>query len=441
MKVFFETLGCPKNFNDTQVAKGVLLERAESFEITDFAEDADVIIVNTCGFINDAKKESIERIFDYMPYREEGIKLVVSGCLSERYAEDLFEEMPEVDCFIGVNEYDKLPEILMEIDGTEKGRVKQVTGVFPQVLPEMPRKLDLNPYTATLKIAEGCDNNCAYCVIPSIRGGFRSKRMEDIIAEAGKLAEAGCRELILIAQDVTNYGRDLYGEFKLAELVRQVCQVDGIQWVRLMYCYEDRITDELIEVMATEAKVCHYIDIPIQHASDKVLAGMKRRSTEASIRNTIDRLKTAIPDIHIRTTLIVGFPGETEEDFDALLDFVERERFARLGVFAYSQEENTVAGQREDQIDEEIKAERVDAIMRRQLDISFEYNKEKVGQVLQVLVEDRDEDGSYVGRTEYDAPEIDNAVLFTSDRELKAGDIVKVEIIDAFDYDLVGREV
>ena len=438
MKVYFETLGCPKNFNDTQVAKGVLLEKPESFEIAGSAEEADVIIVNTCGFINDAKKESIERIFDYMPYREEGKKLVVSGCLSQRYAEDLFEEMPEVDCFIGVNEYDRLPEILASMDG---GRVKDVTGCFPQVLPKMPRKLDENPYTATLKIAEGCDNNCAYCVIPSIRGGFRSKKIEDIITEAEELAEAGCKELILIAQDVTNYGRDLYGEFKLAELVRQVCQVDGIEWVRLMYCYEDRITDELIEVMATEAKVCHYIDIPIQHASDNVLAGMKRRSTEESIRNTIERLRAAIPDIHIRTTLIVGFPGETEDDFDTLIDFVEETRFARLGAFAYSQEENTVAGEREDQIDEDIKAERVDAIMRRQLDISFEYNKEKVGQVLQVLVEDRDEDGSYVGRTEYDAPEIDNSVLFTSDRELKAGDFVRVEIIDAFDYDLVGREV
>ena len=437
MKIYFETLGCPKNFNDTQVAKGVLLG-AEGFEIADCADAADVIIVNTCGFINDAKKESIERIFDFMPYREEGTKLVVSGCLSERYADDLYEEMPEVDCFIGVNEYDRLPQILDEMSG---GRVKQVTGCFPQVLPKMPRKFDENPYTATLKIAEGCDNCCAYCVIPSIRGGFRSKKMEDIIAEAEELAAAGCKELILIAQDVTNYGRDLYGEPKLAELVRQVCQVDGIEWVRLMYCYEDRITDELIEVMATEAKVCHYIDIPIQHASDNVLAGMKRRSTEESIRGTIERLKEAIPDIHIRTTLIVGFPGETEEDFDTLVDFVEEMRFARLGVFAYSQEENTVAGEREDQIDEEIKAERVDAIMRRQLDISFEYNKEKVGQVLQVLVEDRDEDGSYVGRTEYDAPEIDNSVLFTSDRELKAGDMVRVEIIDAFDYDLVGREV
>ena len=436
MKVFFETLGCPKNFNDTQVAKGVLTQ-AEGFEIAESAEEADVIVVNTCGFINDAKKESIERIFDYMPYKEEGRKLVVSGCLSERYSEDLFEEMPEVDCFLGVNEYDRLPEILTNLDE----RMKMVTGCYAPVLPKMARKLDENPYTATLKIAEGCDNNCAYCIIPAIRGGFRSKKLEDIVTEAEELAAAGCKELILIAQDVTNYGRDLYGEPRLAQLVREVCQVEGIEWVRLMYCYEDRITDELIEVMATEAKVCHYIDIPIQHGSDNVLSGMKRRSTEKSIRNTIERLKAAIPDIHIRTTLIVGFPGETEVDFDKLVDFVEEMRFARLGVFAYSQEENTAAGEREDQIEEEIKAERLDAIMRRQLDISFEYNKEKVGQVLQVMVEERDEDGSYIGRSEYDAPEIDNSVLFTSERELKAGDMVRVEIIDAFDYDLVGREV
>ena len=265
--------------------------------------------------------------------------------------------------------------------------------------------------------------------------------MEAVVEEARQLAEAGCKELILIAQDVTNYGRDLYGEPRLAELVRKVCRVDGIRWVRLMYCYEDRITDELIEVMATEPKVCHYIDIPIQHASDGVLKAMRRRSTEESIKDTINRLKAAIPDIHIRTTLIVGFPGETEKDFDKLLDFVEEMRFARLGVFAYSQEENTEAGEMENQIEEDIKQERLDAVMRRQLDISLEYNKEKVGKELEVLVEEADEDGSYIGRTQYDAPEIDNSVIFTSERELKAGDIVRILVEDAFDYDLVGREV
>lgn len=439
MKVFFETLGCPKNFNDTQAAKGVLMDAG--FEIAQTAEDSDVIVVNTCGFINDAKKESIEKIFDMMPYREEGRKLVVSGCLSERYSEDLYEEMPEVDCFIGVNEYERLPEILTRLDSEDGKRINSVSGCYEKILSTPKRVLDENPYTATLKIAEGCDNCCAYCIIPKIRGGFRSKPMEAVIAEAEDLAKAGCKELILIAQDVTNYGSDIYGKPRLAELVREVCKVDGIQWVRLMYCYEDRITDELIEVMATEPKVCHYIDIPIQHASDGVLKAMRRRSTEESIKNTIGRLKAAIPDIHIRTTLIVGFPGETEEDFETLLDFVEEMRFARLGVFAYSQEENTEAGEMENQIDDEIKQERLDAIMRRQLDISLEYNKEKIGKELMVLVEEKDEDGSYIGRTQYDAPEIDNSVIFTSRRDLNAGDMVRVLVEDAFDYDLVGREV
>ena len=439
MKVYFETLGCPKNFNDTQAAKGVLAEAG--FEIARTAEDSDVIVVNTCGFINDAKKESIERIFDMMPYRKEGKKLVVSGCLSERYADDLYGEMPEVDCFIGVNEYERLPELLSDLTSKAGERVKSVKGCYEKILSTPKRVLGENPYTATLKIAEGCDNCCAYCIIPKIRGGFRSKPMEDVVEEARQLAEAGCKELILIAQDVTNYGRDLYGEPRLAELVRKVCRVDGIRWVRLMYCYEDRITDELIEVMATEPKVCHYIDIPIQHASDGVLKAMRRRSTEESIKDTIKRLKAAIPDIHIRTTLIVGFPGETEKDFDKLLDFVEEMRFARLGVFAYSQEENTEAGEMENQIEEDIKQERLDAVMRRQLDISLEYNKEKVGKELEVLVEEADEDGSYIGRTQYDAPEIDNSVIFTSERELKAGDIVRILVEDAFDYDLVGREV
>ena len=309
------------------------------------------------------------------------------------------------------------------------------------MVAHLPRKLEDNPYTATLKIAEGCNNICAYCVIPHIRGKFRSKKEEDILLEAEELAKAGCKELILIAQDTTYYGMDLYGEMRLASLLRKLCRIEGIQWIRLMYCYEDRITDELIQVMAEEEKICHYLDIPIQHASDNVLKGMNRRSTESSIKNTMARLKAAMPDIHVRTTLIVGFPGETEEDYDTLVDFVEEERFARLGVFTYSQEEGTEAGDREDQIDDEIKEERMDGIMRRQLDISLEYNQEKVGQTFEVIVDEIDEDGSYVGRTRYDAPEIDNSVLFTSTRDLKPGDIVKVMVNDAFDYDLVGMEV
>lgn len=435
MKIFIETLGCPKNFNDTQVAKGFLIDA--NHKIAQTPEEADVIIINTCGFINDAKKESIERIFDFCEYKAAGKKIVVSGCLSKRYADELFEEMPEVDCFIGVNEYEQLPTILENLDK----RQKVVTECFADVLPRMERKLDDNPFSSTLKIAEGCNNRCAYCVIPSIRGEYRSKKIEDILDEAQELAEAGCKELILIAQDVTNYGIDLYGQYKLSELLRQLCRIDGIEWIRLMYCYEDRITDELIDVMASEPKICKYIDIPIQHASDAVLKAMRRRSTETSIENTIARLRAKIPNIHIRTTFIVGFPGETDDDYEKLYAFVDKMRFARLGVFAYSQEENTPAGEMENQIDEEVKEERLDGIMRRQLDISLELNKEKIGQTLEVLVEEQDEDGSWLGRSRYDAPEIDNSVIFTSNRSLKPGDIVNVRINDAFDYDLVGVEV
>lgn len=436
MKVYIETLGCPKNFNDTEVAKGSLCGEND-FTLAASPEDADIIMVNTCGFINDAKKESIDKIFEMSAYKHAGKKLVVSGCLSERYSKELFDEMPEVDCFIGVNEYEQLPEIFRNLDM----RKNLVGGCIGATLPRMQRKLDDNPFTSTLKIAEGCDNFCAYCVIPSIRGGFRSKRMEDVLAEAEELAAAGCKELILIAQDVTNYGIDLYGAYKLPELLRQLCRIEGIVWIRLMYCYEDRITDELIAVMATEPKICHYIDIPIQHAADTVLTAMNRRSTGASIRTTIRKLREAIPDMHIRTTLIVGFPGETEDDFEALLDFVETMRFERLGVFAYSREEGTPAGEMENQIDEAVKEARLDAIMRRQLEISLAVNEAKIGKAFTVLVEERDADGSYIGRTAYDAPEIDDSVLFTSKRALKAGDFVQVQINDAFDYDLIGVEV
>ena len=436
MKVYIETLGCPKNFNDTEVAKGSLCGEND-FTLAASPEDADIIMVNTCGFINDAKKESIDKIFEMSAYKHAGKKLVVSGCLSERYSQELFDEMPEVDCFIGVNEYEQLPEIFRNLDM----RKNLVGGCIGDTLPRMQRKLDDNPFTSTLKIAEGCDNFCAYCVIPSIRGGFRSKRMEDVLAEAEELAAAGCKELILIAQDVTNCGIDLYGAYKLPELLRQLCRIEGIVWIRLMYCYEDRITDELIAVMATEPKICHYIDIPIQHAADTVLTAMNRRSTGASIRTTIRKLREAIPDMHIRTTLIVGFPGETEDDFEALLDFVETMRFERLGVFAYSREEGTPAGEMENQIDEAVKEARLDAIMRRQLEISLAVNEAKIGKTFTVLVEERDADGSYIGRTAYDAPEIDDSVLFTSKRALKAGDFVQVQINDAFDYDLIGVEV
>ena len=301
------------------------------------------------------------------------------------------------------------------------------------------RKTEANPYTATLRIAEGCNNCCAYCVIPQIRGKYRSRPMENILQEAEELASKGCREVILIAQDVTEYGRDLYGELMLAKLLRKLCRIEGLRWIRLMYCYEDKITDELIEAMASEEKICHYIDIPLQHISDHVLSSMNRHSTTESIKDTLCRLRKAIPDIHIRTTLITGFPGEGEEDFDELVDFVESQKFERLGVFAYSREEGTVAGDMENQIDEEIKQARADSIMRRQMDISREVNEEKVGRIFEVLVDGQDEEGAYIGRTQYDAPGIDNTVIFQAEQELVPGDLVRVVITDAFDYDIVGR--
>ena len=434
-KVFIDTLGCPKNFNDSEFAAGILEENG--YEIIDSPEDADIIMVNTCGFINDAKKESIEHIFEMNERRKDGGKLVVSGCLSQRYSEELSKEIPEADCIIGVNQYNKLPEILSDIDNNHVA----ANSCDLDYLEKTVRKLSDNPYTATLKIAEGCNNTCTYCIIPMIRGKFRSKKMEDIITEAKELANAGCKELILIAQDVTYYGKDLYGKVVLPELLRKLCKIDGIEWIRLMYCYDERITDELIQVMAEEDKICKYIDIPLQHASDNILRLMRRQTTRKSIKETLAKLKAAMPDIHVRTTLIVGFPGETEDDYDQLLELVESERFSRLGVFTYSQEENTVAAEMDNQIDEDIKQTRFDGVMRRQMLISSELNQEKIGKVFDVIVDSMDEDGSFIGRTRFDAPEIDNSVIFTSKNELQPGDIVKVKINDAFDYDIIGEEL
>jgi ribosomal protein S12 methylthiotransferase rimO len=434
-KVFIDTLGCPKNFNDSEFAAGILEENG--YEIIDSPDEADIIMVNTCGFINDAKKESIEHIFEMSERRKDGGKLVVSGCLSQRYSEELSKEIPEADCIIGVNQYNNLPEILSDIDNNHVA----ANSCDLDYLEKTVRKLSDNPYTATLKIAEGCDNTCTYCIIPMIRGNFRSKKMEDVIAEAKELANAGCKELILIAQDVTYYGKDLYGQFVLPELLRKLCKIDGIEWIRLMYCYDERITDELIQVMAEEDKICKYIDIPLQHASDNILRLMRRQTTRKSIKETLAKLKAAMPDIHVRTTLIVGFPGETEDDYDQLLELVESERFSRLGVFTYSQEENTLAAEMDNQIDEDIKQIRFDGVMRRQMLISSELNKEKIGKVFDVIVDSMDEDGSFIGRTRFDAPEIDNSVIFTSKNELQPGDIVKVKINDAFDYDIIGEEL
>ena len=435
MKIYIDTLGCPKNFYDSRNAAVILEDSGHT--ITSEPSEADVIMVNTCGFINDAKKESIDRIFEMADYRQYGKKLIVSGCLSQRYSSELFDEMPEVDAFLGVNDYEALPALL---DSLDERRII-ANPCTETELPEVKVRAAGSMYSATLKIAEGCNNRCAYCIIPFIRGNYRSKRQEAVEAEAKALAEAGCRELILIAQDTTYYGYDLYGEYRLPQLLRQLCRIDGIRWIRLMYCYEDRITDELIQTIREEDKICNYLDIPIQHASDRILKAMGRRSTNKSITDKMAKLREQIPDIHIRTTLITGFPGETEEDFDILYDFAAEQQFARLGVFAYSQEEGTVAGQMPGQIDEEIKAERADSIMRLQMEISLEANRAKIDTVQEVIVDEIDEDDSYIGRTRYDAPEIDNAVIFTGRQKHKPGDIVMVHIDDAFDYDLAGTEV
>lgn len=431
-------MGCPKNVNDSNRAKSILIKNGH--KITENIKEAEGIIVNTCGFIDDAKRESIEKIFELADNKEKKTKLIVSGCLSQRYGEELYEEMPEVDCFVGVNEYDNLPEILEKLEKDDI-RILKNDSKEEEVLPISSRALEENPYSATLKISEGCNNFCTYCIIPKIRGKFRSKREEDIIKEAEELASLGCKELILIAQDLTYYGKDLYGEYNLPKLLRKLCKVDGIRWIRLMYCYEDKITDELIKTIKEEDKICKYIDIPIQHSSDKVLREMNRKSDRKEICDVLGKLKANIPDMHIRTTLITGFPGETEEDFDDLLSFIEDEKFQRLGAFAYSREEGTVAAKREDQIPEKIKQERLDAIMRRQNEISLMHNREKIGKVFDILIDSIEDDGTFVGRSQYDAPEIDNACLFTSNKKHNIGDMVKVEIIDAYDYDLVGKEI
>lgn len=441
MLVSFITLGCPKNANDTEFAKGIL--ENSGYEISDSIKDSRIIVVNTCGFINDAKIESIDTILEMAEQKENDREpkiLVVSGCLSKRYYKELFKEMPEVDIFLGVNEYGKLPEILDEYF-TYKNRIVKVRGCTKEFDEWEHRKLADNPYTASIKIAEGCNNACAYCVIPAIRGYYRSRKTENIVNEAKWLAQNGVKELIVIAQDVTAYGLDLYGELRLPQLLGELCKIDGIEWIRLMYCYEEKITDELIETIAKEKKICKYIDIPIQHSSDKILKLMNRKSTNSSIRTTLKKLRKRIPDIHIRTTLITGFPGEQVKEFDELYDFVKEMRFERLGVFAYSKEEGTKGASLKPQVRSDVKERRKESLMRLQLEISRAHNESKIGKVLEVIVEGEDEEGAYMGRTCYDAPEIDNSVIFKSYRNLACGDMVNVRIVDAFDYDLVGEMI
>ncbi|MDR0852637.1 MAG: 30S ribosomal protein S12 methylthiotransferase RimO [Clostridiales Family XIII bacterium] len=456
-KIYIDTLGCFKNQEDSERAAGLLAEGGCCF--TENEAEAEIIIVNTCGFIEDAKRESIDRILELLPLKENGAKLVVTGCLVQRYAAELAEELPEVDAFLGVNDYGTIAEtvrILMERDDTTRdgsdlshahvGTDQNRPGLSPMLckvdgeagLLTGPRKALTPRAVSYLKVAEGCSNRCAYCAIPAIRGPYRSVPMEDVLADAERLAGEGAKELVLIAQDVSAWGIDLYGEYRLPELLTALCRIDGPEWIRLMYCYEERITDKLIETIAHEDKICKYIDIPIQHCADSVLRRMNRRSTHASIEMTIKKLRDAVPDIAIRTTLMTGFPGETEEDFEELKDFVRMQRFERLGVFAFSPEEGTPAADMDDQISRETAEERRDSLMLLQMDISLENNRARVGRTLKTFTEEMEETGIYVGRTEFDAPEIDNQVLFTAPCPLAYGTFVQVRIEDAMDYDLVG---
>ncbi|MBQ2059360.1 MAG: 30S ribosomal protein S12 methylthiotransferase RimO [Firmicutes bacterium] len=438
MKVFIRTLGCEKNTVDSEYAAGIL--RADGFELCQDPDEADVIMVNTCAFINDAKAESINTVLEYAADKKPGQKLIMSGCLAQRYSSELRKEMPEVDGFVGVNDYAKLPALLRA--GSFEPAVSEAGKVYDEEGTRLHESAE-SPWTASLKIAEGCNNICTFCAIPFIRGRYRSRKPEAVLKEARQLAASGVKEIVVIAQDVTGYGQDLQADWKgmLPDLIRNICRIDGIEWVRLMYCYEDEITQELIDVIKEEPKVCKYLDIPIQHVNSRILKAMNRRSTTESIKATISNLRKQIPGIVIRTTLISGFPGETREEFEELMDFVRETRFDRLGVFAYSKEDGTAAAKMPGQVRKDVKERRRDRIMRLQQGISLENNERYIGRVLRVLTEEMTEPGCYLGRSAMDAPEIDNGVIFTSERELAPGEFTDVLIDDAFDYDLSGKAV
>lgn len=437
-KVGMISLGCPKNQVDAEHMLAMM--DAEGWEIVDYVDGCDVVIVNTCGFIDDAKKEAIENILDMVELKKEGVisKIIVTGCLAQRYKDEIVKEIPEVDAVVGIGANGDIiktvEEVMSGVDTIEK--------YPPQCeLPlEGQRILTTPQYWAYLKIGEGCSNRCTYCTIPSIRGNMRSRSMENVIDEAKQLAELGVKELILIAQDTTSYGLDLYGELKLPELLNELCKIDSIEWIRLLYCYPDRITDELIETMKNQEKIVNYIDLPLQHADDKILKAMNRRGDQALIRSVISKLRSEIPDVVIRTTFIVGFPGEGEEEFETLAEFVNEIEFDRLGVSTFSPQEGTPAYDMDNQVEDDVKTRRGEVIMQDQYSIMEEKNNEKIGKTYKVVVEDYDGySDSYTGRTYMDAPEIDGLVKFTSHKDLDIGDFVDVEIFDIEDYDLIGE--
>lgn len=447
MKIGVVSLGCPKNLVDSETMLGLIHE--ENYEITNDPSEAEIIIVNTCGFIESAKEESINTILQMAEYKKSGSckYIIVTGCLSQRYAEELFSELPEADAIAGVEVYDEIGSIIKRVMNGERFIMLERSKpdvIYTSKETFLPRILTTPSYTAYLKIAEGCDNCCSYCAIPKIRGPYRSKPMEQVLKEAKALADNGVKELIVVAQDTTRYGEDLPGgKLLLADLLKELNKIESLKWIRVMYCYPNNFTDELIETFASLDKVCKYVDLPLQHASNRLLASMNRYDTREEVETLLAKLRKRIPGIVIRTTFIVGFPGETDADFEELKEFVEQQCFENAGVFAYSQEEGTVAGAMPNQIPDEIKQERYHELMALQAQISEEIHKDTEGQTLEVLVEGIEEDGSglHYGRSYREAPDIDGLVFIENPGDIKPGCFVKVNILQGFTYESVGERI
>lgn len=435
-KVAIISLGCSKNLIDSEMMMGIL--KNEGYEFTDEIEEAEIVIVNTCTFINDAKEESIDTIIQVGYYKKNSKckYLIVAGCLSERYKDELMKEIPEIDGLIGTGNVAEIMQMINElVKGKKSVRVGNVDKKFEE---DLPRLVTTPSYTAYVKIAEGCNNYCTYCVIPKIRGKYRSRKFEDIVKEVENLVNSGVKEIILIAQDTTKYGIDIYGEYKLPQLLDQLNKIEGLKWIRLLYLYPDQFSDQLIQSIKRNNKVVSYVDMPIQHINNNILKRMNRKTSKQQITSIVKKLRNEIPDIVIRTTLIVGFPGETEEDFNELYNYVKETKFDRLGVFTYSKEEGTPAAKFEQQIDEDIKHLRQEKIMKLQMDISYEKNKNRIGKTYDVLIEEKIEENVYLGRTYMDAPEIDGIVYVHSTKKLEIGAFVNTKITDTLEYDLIG---
>ena len=438
MKIFCVSLGCDKNLVDTEMMLGLL--NKDGYTFTDDEHEADVVVVNTCCFIGDAKEESVNTILEMAELKKEGRckALIVTGCMAQRYKQEILDEIPEVDGILGTSTYDEISNVLKKVLGGSRESCFHDLNALPNV--EVPRVVTTGGYYAFLKIAEGCDKRCTYCIIPDLRGSYRSVPMERLIEEAKQLASQGVKELILVAQETTLYGIDLYKKKSLPKLLHELCKVPGIQWIRIQYCYPEEITQELIETIREEEKVCNYLDIPIQHASDRILKRMGRRTNQKQLREMIASLRSQIPDIALRTTLISGFPGETEEDQEEVMRFVDEMEFERLGVFAYSQEEDTPAAEFPDQIPQELKEERRDEIMELQQEISYEKSQSMIGRVLEVMIEGKVADeNAYVGRTYMDAPGVDGLIFINTDLDLMSGDFVRAKVTGALEYDLIGE--